>query len=626
MSFFLNKIRASKPRWLILPVLFILSYILLLKLADYSFVQIDISNSHSSSFKIYWATDQNPNFTEKRSTSTYVNNRKNHYIIPIPVSLSEIKKLRFDPVKRKAVRTEIREISVHHINLSPVRFKDKSSFSSLKPSKDVTKLSIGNDRLVSTSGGYDPFFLANLAGVERQPEPYVRILQATLLSLMLFFLITQISVVSRHLRFVPLGMVIAASVILALATVTKMDEHPDEITHVQNATFYVNHYIPPEICSEEVLFTYSVYGVSRVDAREIAYFLGGRYLQAVDFIPVPDYLKLRYLNVLLFFVLTFLALRRQSFRMLALPVLLTPQAWYLFSYYNSDALSLFVVLVTGYQIFARDSILRRLLRGESSMMMPVWVCALALLVAMQYWIKINYFFYPLFLGMLAVSWLLVNRRLPRIANPTPILLAIALGTGLFLGWQTTRNVVNDFSISEKMLECRETTAGKYYKPSTPLNETHPYFRLRDKGVTFFAMLEKYNWTERFFYTGLGAYGYTEYLNSIMHYQIASFFILLMFIYVVLTIFILGDAVARLSVLSALAAMFGLVLAAAYNNWTMDLQPQGRYLMVFLPIFGSLMAMYARMLNVRVLMLLAVVPFTLALYSFLAVALVELPKI
>ena len=101
---------------------------------------------------------------------------------------------------------------------------------------------------------------------------------------------------------------------------------------------------------------------------------------------------------------------------------------------------------------------------------------------------------------------------------------------------------------------------------------------------------------------------------------------MLFLYVVLTILAKGDGIARLSVLSALAAMFGLALAAAINNWTQDYQTQGRYLIVYLPIFGSLMAAYAKNLNVTFLVLLAMVPFAMALYSFIAIALVEIPKI
>ncbi len=80
-----------------------------------------------------------------------------------------------------------------------------------------------------------------------------------------------------------------------------------------------------------------------------------------------------------------------------------------------------------------------------------------------------------------------------------------------------------------------------------------------------------------------------------------------------------------TVLSTLATLFGVTAAAAYINWTGDYQPQGRYLMVYLPILGTLIALYWRNLGVFWLSVLSMVPFALGLYSFYAVALVEISK-
>ena len=123
----------------------------------------------------------------------------------------------------------------------------------------------------------------------------------------------------------------------------------------------------------------------------------------------------------------------------------------------------------------------------------------------------------------------------------------------------------------------------------------------------------------------GAYGYTEYLNQTAHYELASVFILLLLAYVVVAVALRGGAIGRLSVLSMLAALFGITAAAAYFNWTGDYQPQGRYLMVYLPILGTLIALYWRNLSVFWLSILSMMPFVLGLYSFYAIALLEIPK-
>ena len=105
----------------------------------------------------------------------------------------------------------------------------------------------------------------------------------------------------------------------------------------------------------------------------------------------------------------------------------------------------------------------------------------------------------------------------------------------------------------------------------------------------------------------------------------SVFVLLLLAYVVIAVALRGGTTGRLSVLSTLAALFGITAAAAYINWTGDYQPQGRYLMGYLPIFGTLIALYWRNLSVFWLSVLTMVPFVLGLYSFYAIALVEIPK-
>ena len=139
------------------------------------------------------------------------------------------------------------------------------------------------------------------------------------------------------------------------------------------------------------------------------------------------------------------------------------------------------------------------------------------------------------------------------------------------------------------------------------------------------MLSERNWAVRIFYTGLGAYGYTEYLNQTGHYEIVSTFILLLLAYVMVTVARRGGLMGRLSVLSTVAAIFGITAAAAYFNWTGDYQPQGRYLMVYFPMLGTLIAMYWQKLNVFWLSALAMLPFFMGLYSFISVALVEIPR-
>ena len=616
--------RLNRRYWLIFLALFVLSYVCLKLLANNTLVQIDIRHSHSDTFKVYWTTAENAGWSESKSASVYVNSRKQHHILRLPIGLFDIEMLRIDPGERKGVKTEISEISLYNLSTGKVSFDNRQAFSRFEPIKHVTEQKSGN-KLSFVSSGNDPGFIVDYSRVSPPPSPLIMFALAGLLTLFLLAVFSRFSWLAQDLRWVPAGMLMVACAIVVLAMISRQNSHPDEHVHLTSAHYYAANLAPPQVCSKDSQYTYSAYGVSRLDNREIAYYIGGRYLQLVDFIPAAEYQKLRFLNIAMFLVLVLLAFNHIRARYLFLPLLLTPQAWYLFSYYNSDAMSLFVVCLTAYQIFVPESMLRRMLRGERPPGFVLWVLGLAVLVAMQFWLKLNYMFYPIFLGMLGASWWLSNRRIPNMLFTRPLWIALALGVALFLSWEVSRHAINDFALGERVLDCREQLAQAKYKPSTPLEQTYFNFRLRDKGLSLHDMLVERNWAERIFYTGLGAYGYTEYLNQNGHYEIVSMFILLLLVYVMVTVVHRGGMMGMLSVLSTLAAIFGITAAAAYFNWTGDFQPQGRYLMVYLPMLGTLIAMYWQKLNVFWLTALAMLPLFMGLYSFFAVALVEIPK-
>lgn len=610
--------------WLIFLALFSLSFLALQKLAGYSFMRINVSNSYSTYLTVYWTTDADPSWSQSKTATLYVDARKENFILPMPVALSRIKQLRIDPSFIKNVITDIREISFHSLNSRSISFSKPADFARFEANEDVGKLSRAQG-LRAMSTGPNAEYVMDFPATHSQPQPGLMLAQAGLLALLLGAFISRAAWLFEDLRWVPAGLLMVAVAALVMATLTRENTHPDEFTHIVDAKYYKNNDMPPEVCSAQTRNTYTVYGVSRLDKREIAYYVGGHYLELVDFIPGADYIKLRYLNVAMLFVLALLAFQQLRARYLFLPLLLTPQAWYLFSYYNSDALSLFAVALTAYQVFVPQSMLRRLLDGERPPGTLMWVLALALLVAMQYWLKLNYMFYPILLLMLGASWWLLNRRLPDLHHSLPLLLAFVMGTTLFATWEVTRHAVNDFSLSEKVTACAEITAAKRFKPSTPLAETDKTFRLRAKGVGLQEMLVNTQWARRTFFTGLGAYGYTEYLNADRHYVLASRLIVLFFLYVVLLSLIRGNAMGRMTVLSVLASIFAITAAAIINNWDQSFQTQGRYLMVYLPLLGTLIVTQSHKLSTFWLSLLALGPFALGLYSFFAVALVEIPN-
>ncbi len=607
-------------------LLFALIYTGLHFVNQYSFVHLNLESSRSTWLKIYWA-EKGQGWSEDRTSSIRLNARKKHYLLPIHADLSRLERFRIDPSDRAGVRINIRQISITHAGSAPLVFKDASGLGRFAHNDDVSDLKIDQHGMQFTASGRDSNLVAVIAPDQHHFGRIARVIQAAVLTLLLLYLLRLFPVIVTDFRFVPWAMLLVSLLIFTMATVTRYNSHPDEFAHLNASKYYSTHLSPPQVCADDTRHTYSIYGISRLDKREIAYYVAGRYAQLVNFAPAPAYLKLRYFNVLMFVMLTIMAFRSRTFRLIALPLLVTPQAWYLFSYFNSDAFSLFATLLAAYQIFERDSMLRKLLRRElpCPVKMRLWIGALALLVATQFFLKKNYFFFHIFIAMLGIAWLITRRKLPSIKNTAPLLTAFILGAGIFAGWQIWHESVNDFKLSEKIYQCRETTANHWYKPSTPLAKTHPNFMWRAKGMTLKHMLTTKQWWTRLWQTGFGIYGYTEYTNAELLYQISGWLMLGLMGYVGLAIFIRGDAMARLSVLAAIATLFGLVAAVAWENWNQDFQPQGRYLAPFLPVFGVLLASYKDKFNARIILLLCAALFLAGLFSFVYVGMVELPK-
>lgn len=609
----------------LIAFLIILVFFVVYLAGKYSFLNITISNSQKSEFRVYWKFSNTDSLSEDQSAFVNVNNLKKNYWVILPVRLSDIDAIRLDPTNREGVESSIKSIRIFSLSTQPVVINQDQNFSKLQANNHVGELHVTQEGIRFKSIGPDPNFLYEIARSDSLKFLLARLLLGVILCFLILALFRYKSCFSIELRFVPYGMLLVSVLIIVMAAISKENSHPDEITHINNAVYYSEHWSPPVVCSPESRFTYSTYGVSRLDKREIYYYLTGKYLHLLTAIPTPTVIKLRSFNVVLFLILTALAFKYVPFRFIVLPILLTPQAWYIFSYFNSDALSLFVVFLASFQLFIPDSLLRKLLRREVIHAMKFKLILLSILVAMQFWVKVNFFFFAVFVALLLCSWVVINKSLPKFNPALPLIISLLCGVVLFSGWEFWRHSINNFEVAEKTLDCRERTAGPLYKPSTPLAETHVTFRLRDKGETLLDLVEKHNWLQRIFFTGLGAYGYLEFLNDTIHYKLASLFILIFVAYLTIEILMKGTIYDRITLPCAITAMLGLLFAAALSSWQSDLQAQGRYLLVYLPILGSVIILNRHLLNLNGLFIFSIIPFLLALFSFIFVGIMEIPK-
>lgn len=444
---------------------------------------------------------------------------------------------------------------------------------------------------------------------------------------------------NRILSFVPYCMMAITVLIILMASYSKRNVHPDEYVHLNAIEYYKNYTVPPKACSPKSVESYSVYGFSRLDKFEISYFLNGKFSALIQYIPTFDYVKARFFNVGLFIILLIMSIKIPRFRLFTLPLIVSPQIWYLFSYANSEPFSIFITVIVAYLFFDKQSMLYKVFDTTlSTRKKYAMTVAIALIATLSLFIKETFYFFYLFLIVaLLIQWrkqLFSKQLFSFIAKFQKIFVIFTLiVVTLSSVWVVSHEWVNDFNRAENMHECRLELAHKPYSPETPLEKTLPNLYMKAKGMPITFLLD-IGWHERLFYSAFGYYGYSAIPGSFKLYTLFgitfSLFILIMLVqsarqvrnrnYKPL-IFFLG-----------MCATFALINAAAlYKSWTGDFQPQGRYFFALIGVMGIVLHANKRFFAQKLvsaywIQLLAFILFLLSAFSFTFIGFTEIPKL
>jgi hypothetical protein len=364
------------------------------------------------------------------------------------------------------------------------------------------------------------------------------------------------------------------------------------------------------------------------------------------------------------------ARRRDAFSPIVL-VLLTPQIWYVFSYFNNDALPLFLALLLAEALFGARAQIGVELTGpwRAGVLVALAVCGalLGLLVLT----KSNYLpflgfvvflalwkaaglvpaaiavagaglylaqargFFPLSKQLaigavacgaasIAIATALRARRSPelRTALLRSVLVVFAALVIAAPPLLYDRVVNGDaYTKNSALSALAEAHADAEYRPSTASDPDSAFWglRLRDKGVTLLEiLLPPWSWGTKTWKSFTGYYGYMK-LKSPFAYHAALFAVYLA----------LGSWVVRALVVAsppsdrallAVAGGFGgaIVLLSLYHSWVNDFQAQGRYLFPVLAIASIPFARAALRFDardVRIVRSLLAIAFLLSAFSF-----------
>ncbi len=616
--------RLPRPTWLISIIILTIAIGYALNwYANTGFLTLSVTSKHPIEIQVFWSRAEQRIFHEDESTTIRTNGRKQKHIIFLP-SLGDIRNIRINPTAEADSTVRINYMSFFQDGYESVHYYRKRDFETLEVNgfPHIIDVDITSDGFEITSGTNDPQIYVPLRLVKEGSSTisnYLRIPFFLTLILVAYFYGRRL--VPQY-QYVTVALILIFGLIVSMAVISHHNAHPDEHAHAVAAAYYKYNAIPPKVCQPDVLDTYTRYGVSRLNGFELSYYIAGSMARFVDFIPIHDDYKFRLFNLMLFLWIVILAAKKETFRILTIPLLISPQLWYVFSYFNTEAFSLFVCLMVAYQLADESSLFRRsltILKGHK-LLWGLLFCAA--LLTLLFGVKKSFYVFPIFL----VTWLviaLLNRHQCseiKFALPKTSLVMVLAIVG-FSGWIFTKQYVNDFRLKESIFECREEMAKPAYKPSAPLFETSPSLYWRAKGIPLSQMLEQ-GWGGAVFKSGFGVYGFLEYPSGEIYYDVMKTLAVLLLLYVTVSILVKSPWSTKLLLGSFYGAFIGLIMMTMWNSWTKDYQAQGRYYFPLVPMLGILIFVARRQINQNVLAAIVLLMFICSCYSFLYIGLTE----
>lgn len=417
-----------------------------------------------------------------------------------------------------------------------------------------------------------------------------------------------------------------AALILAMAVVSKFNAHPDEYLHFEAAKYFSSHWLPPALDDPAVQPSFSHYGVSYLQDLDAAYFLLGKFMAvAASWLTSPE-LAARLGNVLLFTVLTGWLIYRLPTSLAPALMLISPQIWYIFSYVNGDAWALALSLVMVVQLAEKESLLNQFLRADGWRTAFRGGLVFAALLTLLLIAKRNYYLFLPFIALVA-GWrtFLWEAEVPplRVAKKWAVI-ALAAAT-LYVPLQAGHEAINRFDEARLRIEQAEKFAAPKFTPSAiAAGEGAQRLASRSRGVQYSDLFLKHKWALQSFESFSGVYQWMSLSGPPEYYIVIGTLYLALIACLLASICRLSwrDALLALAVLGLAVCV---VLASAYQSWTADFQPQGRYLFPIIPMIAFLFHHYRESLRSWVFNLLFACLFACSVYSFVFIGLKNIPK-
>ncbi len=587
-------------------------------------VDVVVEVEQATWFKIYWA-GESEEFSEKRMEQVRVSPEHDSYAFYIK-NIGDIEKLRVDTQEYTgtAVLTSLR---IHQKGYRDIILDSPESFSKLVPLFDIVDSNVVDGKLVVHSKGNDPNFELQLKEKEKADYGLLEeFLRFVALGCIVFIIYRAAHNLAKDYSYVPVCLVVVLALAATMAVTSKNNGHPDEFVHVAAVEYYKNNWLPPAVDDESIQDSYSPYGVSRLHTNEIYYFVAGKFAKFTEPFFINDYIPCRMFNVFLLLIIVLYTTQVAEARIMALPLLISPQIWYLYSYCNSDGFSLTVAFFAACQLMLTNSMFNRFLAGHVSFSWLLRGCVVGLVLGQLFLLKNNYLPFTAFLLFVAgLAFLRLSDWEAKLSFLRRAAILFAIGLALFGGKKIADYSVNGSSRQALISESRAAHATPMYSHDSKLDEMHGGLYMKERGVTLPEIIFQHRWFEKTFRSAFGVYGYFQYSATKAFYNLVRWSGVLLALYLFGTIMIRGDAVGRICALTVLGLSAALIAVSLGHSWMSDFQPQGRYLF---PIVGMLIILCGQNRNViscRWVSLLSVWMFFLSLYSYISVALFQMVR-
>ena len=625
--------------WPLLPSLLFGIGISLLYLYFYAFkahVALDIK-MHAPArawFKVYWASEDR-GFSEKNMQRVLINGTHWRYSMRIG-NLGNISKLRIDPVEFET-DMDFREITITQPGYAPIVLNADNDFAGLEPLQDIDDVELEDGLLRFETSGRDSQFLFKVNNTLPAPFPLEHLLSVVLILLASVAAGRALGPLQKEMKWVPVLLMVAVALAFTMAMISKhyswhpsgkarLFIHPDEEVHSVAVEYYSNHNLPPAVDSPLIADTFSIYGFSRLMSHELYYPITGYLTRLLKPFKQPFMTDARIVTLSYLAIMMLLAWRYPAFRPFALPLLLTPQLWYLFSYANSDGFAVFIATIMAYQAASRQSTMQRVLTEKQVPWLGWHLLWLGLLAGVLLLLKLNFYFFILFLGLYLVWRIAVGDFPDKKLLWVRLAIIAAISASVYGGRIVVEYKVNGLDSKEKIIATIEEKAEPLYKPSTELHRKHIYLYMRDRGWTIRDILIGEKWGPKTFVSSFGAYGYTEFLGGNVFYDLVKAVGIALLGVILFSLLVWGPPSSHWLLIITGGCAAGLIGASLYESWTVSFQAQGRYLAPILPMLGVLINAVYPWLMQRTFNALVLVMFALSFYSFVFIGLGFIPKI